>query len=156
MRPQPNFVALATPGVRGLQAYVPGKPLSELEREYGVANVIKLASNENPLGPPAQCLAAIRAAVGGLAFYPDGAAWELKSRLAAHLGIDATAITVGNGSNEILSIIAETFLGPADEAIYAAHAFVVYSLAVQATGAIARVAPANTQASPQPLGHSLT
>ncbi|MEO8443702.1 MAG: histidinol-phosphate transaminase [Gammaproteobacteria bacterium] len=156
MRPPPNFTELAAPGVRGLQTYVPGKPLAELERESGLDDVIKLASNENPLGPPAQSLAAIRAALSGLGFYPDGAAWDLKSRLAAHLGIDAGVITVGNGSNEILSIIAETFLSPVDEAVYAAHAFVVYSLAVQAAGAIARVAPANPDAGDQPFGHSLT
>ncbi len=138
-----------------MQPYLPGKPLADLEREYGIRDAIKLASNENPLGPPEQSLAAIRACLAGVALYPDGAAYELKRGLAAHLGIAAESITLGNGSNEILSIIAETFLGPADEAVYSEYAFVVYGLAVQATGAVARVAPANAGQAPQPLGHAL-
>ncbi|MDP2323735.1 MAG: aminotransferase class I/II-fold pyridoxal phosphate-dependent enzyme, partial [Gammaproteobacteria bacterium] len=155
MRQQAEFSSLAAPGVRGLQPYIPGKPTSELEREYGVRDIVKLASNENPLGPPEQSLEAIRAALAGLALYPDGAAFELKRGLAAHLGIGAEHITVGNGSNEILSIIAETFLSPADEAVYSDYAFVVYGLAVQAADAVARVAPANPAGSEQPKGHSL-
>lgn len=155
MRPKPDFATLAAPGVRGLQAYVPGKPMAELEREYGIADVVKLASNENPLGPPEESLAAIQAGLSGVSRYPDGAAFELKRGLAAHLGVVPEQITVGNGSNEILSIIAETFLGVGDEAIYSAFAFVVYGLAVQATGATARVAPANRAPGSQPLGHSL-
>lgn len=155
MRQQVEFISLAAPGVRGLQPYIPGKPTPELEREYGVRDVIKLASNENPLGPPERSLEAIHAALAGLALYPDGAAFELKRGLAAHLGIGTDHITVGNGSNEILSIIAETFLSPADEAVYSDYAFVVYGLVVQAAGAVARVAPANPAGSEQPQGHSL-
>jgi len=155
MRPKPVFSTLAAPGVRGLQAYVPGKPMAELEREYGITDVVKLASNENPLGPPEESLAAIQAGLSGVSRYPDGAAFELKRGLAAHLGVVPDQITVGNGSNEILSIIAETFLGVGDEAIYSAFAFVVYGLAVQATGATARIAPANRAPGSQPLGHSL-
>ncbi len=135
MRPKPDFATLAATGVRGLQPYVPGKPMAELEREYGIADVVKLASNENPLGPPEESLAAIQAGLSGVSRYPDGAAFELKRGLAAHLGVVPEQITVGNGSNEILSIIAETFLGVGDEAVYSAFAFVVYGLAVQATGA---------------------
>jgi len=155
MRRRVDFAPLAASGVRGLQPYVPGKPLAELEREYGITDAVKLASNENPLGPPEQSLAAIRAAAQGVALYPDGAAFELKRGLAAQLGIAVDRITVGNGSNEVLSIIAETFLGPGDEAVYSQYAFVVYALAVQATGALARVAPANPAEGPQPLGHAL-
>jgi histidinol-phosphate aminotransferase len=156
MRHHVDFTSLAAPGVRGLQPYIPGKPTLELEREYGVSDVIKLASNENPLGPPEQSLEAIRAALAGLALYPDGAAFELKRGLAAHLGIGTERLTVGNGSNEILSIIVETFLRPADEAVYSEYAFVVYGLAVQAAGAVARVASANPAGGEQPYGHSLT
>jgi histidinol-phosphate aminotransferase len=155
MRQQLDFTALAAPGVRGLKPYIPGKPAPELEREHGVQRVVKLASNENPLGPPEQSLSAIRNALAGLALYPDGAAYELKRGLAAHLGTAADRITVGNGSNEVLSIIAETFLSTADEAVYSEYAFVVYELAVQAAGAIARVAPANPAGGEQPRGHSL-
>jgi len=155
MRPKPELAILAAPGVRGLQPYVPGKPMAELEREYGISDVVKLASNENPLGPPEESLAAMRNGLSGVSRYPDGAAFELKRGLAAHLGVAAEQITVGNGSNEILSIIAETFLDPGDEAIYSEFAFVVYSLAVQATGATARIATANSALASQPLGHSL-
>lgn len=155
MRQQVEFAALATPGVRGLQPYIPGKPTTELAREMGLQDVVKLASNENPLGPPEQSLAAIVAALPDVALYPDGAAFELKRGLAAHLGIAPNRITVGNGSNEILSIIAETFLGTADEAVYSEYAFVVYGLAVQAAGAVARVASANAVGGAQALGHSL-
>jgi histidinol-phosphate aminotransferase len=155
MRRTSTFAPLAAPGVRALQPYVPGKPLAEVEREYGVRDSIKLASNENPLGPPEESLAAIRASLAGVAQYPDGAAFELKRGLAAHLRVAPERITVGNGSNEVLSIIAETFLSPADEAIYSEYAFVVYGLAVQAAGAIARIAPADPAAGRQPLGHAL-
>jgi histidinol-phosphate aminotransferase len=155
MPPNPDFPALAAPGVRALQPYLPGKPMAELEREYGISDVVKLASNENPLGPPEASLAAIREHLGGVSRYPDGAAFDLKRGLAAHLGVAPEQITLGNGSNEVLSIIAETFLGPGDEAVYSEFAFVVYGLAVQATGATARIAPANEAGGDQPLGHSL-
>lgn len=155
MRPKTDFATLATPAVRGLQPYVPGKPMAELERQYGITDIVKLASNENPLGPPEPSLQAMRAGLAGVARYPDGAAFELKRGLAAHLGVAPEWITVGNGSNEILSIIAETFLTAGDEAIFSEFAFVVYGLAVQATGATARVAPANSPQCSQPLGHSL-
>lgn len=155
MRPKPDFATLAAPGVRGLNPYVPGKPMAELERNYGISDVIKLASNENPLGAPAQSLAAIQARLAGVSRYPDGAAFDLKRGLMAHLGVAAGQITVGNGSNDVLSIIAETFLGPGDEAVYSDYAFLVYGLVVQATGATACIAPANNGEGSQPLGHSL-
>ncbi len=108
-----RFSALAAEGVLGLQPYVPGKPVAELEREYGIRDSIKLASNENPLGPPPASIRAISAALGDLALYPDGAAFELKNALAERLAVDPAQITVGNGSNELLSLVAETFLTPA-------------------------------------------
>ena len=150
-----RFSALAAEGVLGLQPYVPGKPVSELEREYGICNSIKLASNENPLGPPPASLRAIGGALGDMALYPDGAAFELKAALAKHLAVDPAQITVGNGSNELLSLVAETFLTPATEAVYSQFAFLVYALSVQATGATARVARANLPDHAQPLGHDL-
>lgn len=155
MRRNADFASLATTGVRALQPYVPGKPMAELEREYGLTDVVKLASNENPLGPPEESVAAMRDSLAHAALYPDGAAFDLKNGLAAHLGVAVGQITVGNGSNEILSIIAETFLAPGDEAVYSEFAFVVYSLAVQATGAVSRIARANGPEGSQPMGHSL-
>lgn len=150
-----RFSALAAGGVLGLQPYVPGKPVAELEREYGIRDSIKLASNENPLGPPPSSIHAVSAALGDLALYPDGAAFELKDALAKRLAVDPAQITVGNGSNELLSLVAETFLTPATEAIYSQFAFLVYALSVQATGATARIAPANPADHAQPLGHDL-
>ena len=155
MRPEIDYLALAAPGVRGLEAYVPGMPMAELQRRYGLSDVIKLASNENPLGPPAASLEALRAALPGLGRYPDGAAFALKAGLARHLAVDPGQLTVGNGSNEILCLLAETFLTPGDEAVCSEFAFVVYRLAVQATGATLRIARANGAGAVQPLGHGL-
>jgi len=149
-----RFSALAAPGVQALQPYVPGKPMSELEREYGVSNTLKLASNENPLGPSETVLAAMQAAAGQVRLYPDGAGHELKLRLAARHGVGPDQITLGNGSNDVLVLLAEAFLSADLEAVYDQHAFVVYSLAVQAVGAIARIAPSRSaDHASQPLGH---
>jgi len=142
-------------GVRGLQPYVPGKPIEELERELGLRESIKLASNENPLGPPASALAAIRDRLGELALYPDGSGYTLKQALAAHFNTDPNRITLGNGSNDILVLLAEAFLTPGISAVYDQYSFVVYRLAVQATGAEARVAPSNAVEHAQRLGHDL-
>ncbi|MCA1805758.1 MAG: histidinol-phosphate transaminase, partial [Xanthomonadaceae bacterium] len=146
---QPSFLALATPGVRGLHPYQPGKPLSELEREYGVRDAVKLASNENPLGPSPKALAAARAALADMARYPDGNSFELKQALARRHGVSTAAITLGNGSNDVLELIARGFLGPALAAVYSEHAFAVYPIVTQAIGAQHRVAPARD------FGHDL-
>ncbi len=145
----------AAPGVAGLQPYVPGKPVEELEREYGIVDAIKLASNENPAGPAPAVLAAMQKAAANTNRYPDGAGYYLKQRLAAHLEIDPVQITLGNGSNDVLVLLAEAFLTPGTNAVFSEYAFVVYPLAVQATGAESRVAPANAVDHPQqPLGHN--
>ncbi|UCG72833.1 MAG: histidinol-phosphate transaminase [Chromatiales bacterium] len=154
MTSQSRFSALAAPGVRGLHPYQPGKPIEELEREYGVSDTLKLASNENPLGPPAAALAAIRDAAATLNLYPDGAGHLLKLRLAERHGVAPEQITLGNGSNDVLVLLAETFLTPELEAVYDRHAFVVYALAVQEAGATARMAVSLPATDPaQPLGH---
>lgn len=137
-----SFSELAAPGVRLLQPYAPGKPIAELEREYGVSNAIKLASNENPLGPGAKALAAMRDGLSELGRYPDGSGFILKTALATKLAIDCNQITLGNGSNDVLEIIARAFTTPADEVIFSEHAFAVYPIVTQAIGAQARVAPA--------------
>lgn len=127
----------ATPGVQGLQPYQPGKPISELARELGLdpANIVKLASNENPLGPSALALAAIEAAMPELCRYPDGNGFLLKSRLALRYGLEASQITLGNGSNDILELAARAFVTAADEVVYSEHAFAVYPIVTQALGA---------------------
>jgi histidinol-phosphate aminotransferase len=154
MADKSRFTALAAPGVRDLHPYLPGKPIEELEREYGLADTIKLASNENPLGPPAGAIAAIRGAVDTLNLYPDGAGHALKQRLAQRHAVAPEQITLGNGSNDLLVLLAETFLTPGLEAIYDQHAFLIYALAVRAAGATARVAASLPATDPdQPLGH---
>lgn len=152
---QPNPGALATPAVLGLSPYVPGKPISELEREYGVHDIIKLASNENPWGPSPVALAAIQAALPELWLYPDGGAHELKQALARHLGLSASQLTVGNGSNELLLLLAETFLGPDRSAVHAQYGFAIYPLVIRATGARCLVAAAQAPGSNMPYGHDL-
>jgi len=150
-----NFARLAARGVRGLEPYVPGKPLEELERDYGIRDAIKLASNENPLGPSPAVLAAMRGELGSVALYPDGSGFRLRRALAAKLGVLPEQITLGNGSNDVLVLLAETFLGPRTHAVYSEYAFLVYRLAVQATGAGATIAAALPADDAQPYGHDL-
>jgi histidinol-phosphate aminotransferase len=147
--------ALAVPGVRSLKPYLPGKPISELEREYGVSNIIKLASNENPLGSSPAALKAMQDELPDLALYPDGGGFELKKSLSGFHGIDMDRITLGNGSNDVLVLIAEAFLAPGLEAVYSQYSFAVYPIAVQAAGATARVATARPPGDAQALGHDL-
>ena len=133
---------LAVNGVRQLVPYLPGKPIEELERELGLANIIKLASNENPLGPGKKALAAIQAALPNLTLYPDGNGFNLKAALAKKYKLDANQITLGNGSNELLELVARAFLAPGLEAMFSQHAFAVYPIVTQAVGATAVIVPA--------------
>ncbi len=133
---------LALPGVRGLIPYQPGKPISELERELGLKDIVKLASNENPLGPGPAAVSAIQSALPELARYPDGNGFDLKNALAKKLDVNVDQITLGNGSNEILELVARTFLDTESEVVFSQHAFAVYPLVTQAVGAIPRVVPA--------------
>ena len=140
---------LALPCIAALQPYQPGKPIDELQRELGLENIIKLASNENPLGPSAAVKAAITNAVAESARYPDGNGFNLKAALAVHYAVDAAQITLGNGSNDVLELIARAFVSPADEVLFSEHAFAVYPLVTQAIGATAVIAPAKN------YGHDL-
>lgn len=137
-----DFLTLANPGVRGLRPYEPGKPVEELERELGIREALKLASNENPLGVSPKALAAVRAVSPKLALYPDGNGFALKSALAARHALPMRCITLGNGSNEILELILRAFAGPGQEVLFSQHAFIVYPLVAQAVGAIGVAAPA--------------
>lgn len=120
------------PRVRDLTPYVPGKPPSELFRELGIDHAIKLASNENPRGPSDRVREVLRASFTELNRYPDGSGYELKSKLAEHLGVGEQQITLGNGSNDVLELAARVALEPGDEAIVDEHCFVVYPLAIAA------------------------
>jgi histidinol-phosphate aminotransferase len=146
---------LAVDNVRSLSPYVPGKPIEELQRELGLTDIIKLASNENPFGPSPRALAAMQRALADTWLYPDGSGHVLKAKLAAKLNLDASQISLGNGSNVVLVLLAEAFLKPGLEAIYSQYAFAVYPIAVQATGATGVVTPATPADSAMPLGHDL-
>src|SRR5688572_27505653 len=98
---------LAAPAVRTIAPYIPGKPLEELEREYGISDSIKLASNENPLGPGPKAIAAMQKAVTEIGWYPDGGGFVLKQALAKKYGCELDCITLGNGSNDVLVMLAE-------------------------------------------------
>ncbi|MBA1274678.1 histidinol-phosphate transaminase [Stutzerimonas azotifigens] len=139
-----DFLALAQPGVQKLSPYVPGKPVDELARELGLDpdGIVKLASNENPLGPSPKALMAIQAALPELARYPDGNGFELKRRLAERYGVELSQVTLGNGSNDILELVARAYLAPGLNAVFSAHAFAVYPIATQAVGAQSKIVPA--------------
>ena len=137
-----DILRLAIPGVQGLSPYQPGKPIEELEREYGVTNAIKLASNENPLGPSPRAVDAARQALRDIHRYPDGNGFSLKQALARKLGVVPGNITLGNGSNDILELLARAFVQPDNEVIFSEHAFAVYPIVTRAVGATPVVTPA--------------
>jgi histidinol-phosphate aminotransferase len=120
--------------IRTLIPYEPGKPIEEVEREYGIAHSTKLASNENPLGPSPKAVAAIRAKLGELNLYPDGDCYYLKNGLAKKVGVAPEQLIFGNGSNEIIELAVRAFMRPGDQAVMARQAFVVYQLIIQAVG----------------------
>jgi histidinol-phosphate aminotransferase len=128
---------LANPQLRDLAVYEPGKPIEETARELGVdpAQIIKLASNENPLGPSAKAVAAIRAAATNMQLYPDGGAFYLREALAARLGLARENIILGSGSNEIIEFLGHGFLSTGDNVITSEHAFIAYKLIAKLFGA---------------------
>ncbi len=120
------------PDIASLNPYVPGKPIDELQRELGLSRVIKLASNENPLGPSPKAMAVLSDGVEQLHRYPDGGAFRLREALADRWKVTSEHIILGNGSDEILGLLARTFLSPGDEAVMADHTFVIYKMEVTA------------------------
>jgi histidinol-phosphate aminotransferase len=120
------------PDIRSLSPYVPGKPVEELQRELGLTRVIKLASNENPLGPSPKAIAALSKVQATLHRYPDGGATQLRQAIADRWKVASDQVILGNGSDEILGLLAKTFLTPGDEAILADHTFVIYKMEVTA------------------------
>ncbi len=139
-----DFLALALAGVQQLSPYVPGKPVDELARELDIdpASIVKLASNENPLGASPKALAAISGALAELTRYPDGNGFALKQRLAERCDVEMNQVTLGNGSNDILELVARAYLAPGVNAVFSEHAFAVYPIVTQAVGAQAKVVPA--------------
>jgi histidinol-phosphate aminotransferase len=124
-----------------LTPYVPGKPISETERELGIRGVVKLASNENPYGPSPKAVAAIERALSSLHDYPDGGAFYLKQALAKRHGVGLESLIVGNGTNELLEILLRTCLRPGENTVYAAPSFIVYKLVPLAMGIEVRDVP---------------
>lgn len=137
--------------IRAISPYQPGKPISELAREMGLveASIVKLASNENPLGIGPMAKEAISRAVLELARYPDGNGFALKAALSERTGVPMNGIVLGNGSNDVLELVARTFLTPGSEAVFSEHAFAVYPLATMAVGGKPVVVPAKN------FGHDL-
>lgn len=149
-----SFLELATAGVQNLTPYQPGKPVEELERELGISNSIKLASNENPLGPSRLALAAIEKNAPSINYYPDGGGYVLSEKIAEKHQVDASNITLGNGSNDILELVTRAFLTPQHSAVFSEYSFAVYPIVVQAVGAKAHVAKAFPEDhDSMPLGH---
>ena len=144
-----NACDQALPNITALKPYQPGKPIEELERELGLSNIIKLTSNENPLGPSKSVLSAIVQASKELTRYPDGNGFSLKAALAKHVQLTSDQITLGNGSNDVLELLARTFVSSNDEVVFSQYAFAVYPLVTQAIGAKAVIAPASD------FGHDL-
>jgi histidinol-phosphate aminotransferase len=121
--------------INHIAPYVAGRPISEVEREYGIKNSIKLASNENPLGPSPKAVEAIKAAAAGIHRYPDEPGYDLLNRLAAHLNVQPEQVIIGNGSDEILGILSRALLQPGDEVLVPWPSFLIYTIVAQTAGA---------------------
>ena len=149
--PSLNLSSLAPDYIRAIAPYAGGKPIAELAREMGLneADIVKLASNENPLGYSPKAQMAIDEAVHDIARYPDGNGFALRDVVAKKFNIAHNQIVFGNGSNDILELVARAFLIPNSESIFAQHAFAVYPLVTKAVGAVGVVVPANN------FGHDL-
>jgi histidinol-phosphate aminotransferase len=129
-----DVLSLVRPEVRTLRPYVPGKPVEELERQLGIRSAIKLASNENPLGPSPRVLEAIQEAAKGANRYPDGGAYYLKERVAAFLGVTPAHLALGCGSNELIELLVHLFVGLDDEVVVSHPTFLMYGISVRLLG----------------------
>ena len=128
-------LSLVHEGVRGLTPYQPGKPVEELERELGLTHIVKLASNESPLGPSPKARAMVQVGLDELSRYPDGGGTHLRAALADRHGVPDACVTLGNGSNDLLELIARLFVTSEHEVVFSEHAFAVYPLVTRAIGA---------------------
>lgn len=138
------MLKLTTPDyIASLKPYKPGKPLEELEREYGISDSIKLASNENPLGPSPEALKAIQDALGNLHRYPDGSGFKLKRKISEKFKVDSGQVVLGNGSDEIIGMLTRAFLQPGDEVILPTPSFLMYAIMVRSAGAVPVYVPLN-------------
>ncbi|HEY8123038.1 MAG TPA: histidinol-phosphate transaminase [Myxococcota bacterium] len=129
------------PWIPGLEPYKPGKPIEELERELGIKQAVKLASNENPFGPSPRALDAIADAASRVNRYPDGASFKLREKLAKRLGVAGNQIVFGCGADEIFELLVKSFVGPGDEVVYAWPSFAMYPIVTAGMGASAVPVP---------------
>ncbi len=141
-----DFQSLSNDYVQGVNPYIPGKPISELQRELGLTRISKLASNENPLGCSQRAVEAMQKSALDIARYPDGSSYELRDALSEFWKVRSNQILLGNGSNEVLELIARTFAGAGDEVIFSQYAFAVYAISTQIVGATAIQVPAKEYA----------
>mgnify|MGYP001304591682 CR=1 FL=1 len=137
-----KYLSNVNPGIDQIAPYQPGKPVETLERELGIRDSVKLASNENPLGPSPRVMRDLPSQLAQLARYPDGGCFHLKEALGKRFDVDPSMITIGNGSNDVLEILGRLFLRPGTNAVVSEHSFVVYGLVTLAQGAEVREVPA--------------
>ncbi len=150
-----DLLKYALPGVRRLHPYLPGKPVEELQRELGLEHIVKLASNENPLGASPLGVAAACGELDGLNWYPDDIGFSLRHKLAERYRLAPEQITLGSGSSDVIDMVARSFLGPGRNAVYSEHSFAMYAIYTQATGADAHVAAPLPPTNAMPYGHDL-
>ncbi|WP_456372488.1 histidinol-phosphate transaminase [Thiolapillus sp.] len=151
-----DFSSFTAPGINALNPYVPGKPIEELERELGLSDTIKLASNENPLGPSPLGREAAAAVLGESNLYPDDSGFRLKAKLAAKTGLQPDQLVLGAGSSDVIDLVARTFLAPGRNAVFSRYSFAMYPIYTTASGAECRVAEALPQDHEEmPYGHDL-
>ena len=134
------FLENLNQGVLGLKPYEPGLPLEQTQKKLGLEKVIKLASNENPLGPSPKALDLLKGQLNSFSSdlnrYPDGNAYDLKEAISKKYSVDMNQITIGNGSNDLIEFVSRCFLGEGKKAIYSQHGFAIYPLAIKSTGAV--------------------
>ncbi len=151
-----DFHKLAVAGIQNLKPYLPGKPIEELERELGVTNTLKLASNENTMGASPKAIKVMQEAITQVDLYPDGNGYVLKQKISEKFDVGLEQLILGNGSNDILDMIARVFLCEGREAIFSEYAFAVYPISTQAVGATARISKAlDSDHDENPYGHDL-
>lgn len=151
-----DWLNRTAPGIAGLHPYIPGKPIDELERELGLTETIKLASNENPLGPSPLGWSAAQKVAGEVNLYPDDTGYRLRHKLAERFSVSPEGITLGAGSSDVIDMVARSFLAPGVNAVFSEHSFAMYPIYTQASGAEAHVAaPYPADHADMPYGHDL-
>jgi histidinol-phosphate aminotransferase len=151
-----DWLTRTAPGIADLRPYIPGKPIEELERELGLVGTIKLASNENPLGPSPLARDVMRKVAADTHLYPDDSGYRLRHVIAERCGVSADGVTLGAGSSDVIDMVARVFLTPGVNAVFSRHSFAMYQIYTQASGAAAKIADAHApDHAKMPYGHDL-